>query len=57
MADKLFDCRHPFRLVFMVGADHGLSEFRAEANGMIRDWLDRYVRDESPLPDLEPHGP
>ena len=57
MADALYASRHPFRFVFLEGADHGLSEYRDEVARMIRDWLDRYVRDEAPLPDLEPHGP
>jgi len=43
------------RLIY-DGADHGLSEYRSEAYGQIRQWLDRYVRDLQALPDLEPHG-
>jgi dienelactone hydrolase len=57
MADALYAAGHPFRFVFLEGADHDLSEYRDEVNQMIRHWLDRYVRDEGPLPNLEPHGP
>ena len=56
MADALFAARHPFRFVFFEGGDHGLSEHRDEVGRLTRDWLDRYVRDRAPLPDLEPHG-
>jgi dipeptidyl aminopeptidase/acylaminoacyl peptidase len=57
MARALYELRHPVRLVLYEGADHSLSEFRDEAYDQIRSWLDRYVRDGEPLPDLEPHGP
>ncbi|MEN8007560.1 MAG: prolyl oligopeptidase family serine peptidase [Candidatus Krumholzibacteriota bacterium] len=57
MAEALFELRRPYRFIMYEGADHGLSEFRAEAYGEIRHWLDRYVRDKEELPDLEPHGP
>jgi dipeptidyl aminopeptidase/acylaminoacyl peptidase len=57
MAEALFELRRPFRFIMYEGADHGLSEFRAEAYGEIRHWLDRYVRDMEELPNLEPHGP
>lgn len=56
LARGLFDLRRPYRLVMYEGADHGLSEYRAEAYGQIRSWMDRYVRDLEALPDLEPHG-
>ena len=39
------------------GAQHGLAEFREEADRMMRDWLDRYVKERKPWPSLEPHGP
>ena len=57
MAEALFELRRPYRFIMYEGADHGLSEFRAEAYGEIRRWLDRYVRDKEELPDLAPHGP
>jgi dipeptidyl aminopeptidase/acylaminoacyl peptidase len=56
MASKLYESKHPFRLVFFEGGDHGLSEHREEVDRLIRDWLDRYVRDKKPWPSLEPHG-
>ncbi len=56
MAEGLLRVKHPVRLVVFEGADHGLTEFRIEAYGMIRSWLDRYVRDGKQWPSLEPHG-
>lgn len=56
MATALYESKHPFRFVFFEGGDHGLSEYRAEVNRLVKDWLDRYVRDRKPWPSLEPHG-
>jgi len=56
MAAALFDAKHPFRMVIFEGAQHGLLEHREEADRIVRDWLDRYVRDRKPWPSLEPHG-
>jgi hypothetical protein len=56
MAAALYEVKHPFRFVFFEGGDHGLSEHRAEMDRLIKDWLDRYVRDRQLWPSLEPHG-
>ena len=56
MAEALYELKRPVRLVMYEGADHGLTEHRTEAYEQIRHWLDRYVRDEEELPDLQPHG-
>jgi hypothetical protein len=56
MAAALYQHKHPFRLVFFEGADHALTEHRAEVLRLCRDWLDRYVRDRQPWSSLEPHG-
>ena len=56
MVNKLYEARHPFRFVFFEGGDHGLTEYKAEVNRLVKDWLDKYVRDGKPLPNLEPHG-
>lgn len=56
MAAALYETKHPFRLVFLEGGDHGLSEHREEVNRLVKNWLDRYVRDRKPWPSLEPHG-
>jgi len=57
MAAALLEVKHPFRLVLFEGAQHGLAEFREEKDRMMRDWLDRYVKERKPWPSVEPHGP
>jgi dipeptidyl aminopeptidase/acylaminoacyl peptidase len=56
MADSLLAYKHPYRLVMFEGGDHGLTEYRDEEDSLTRDFFDHYVRDNSPLPDMEPHG-
>jgi dipeptidyl aminopeptidase/acylaminoacyl peptidase len=56
MARALYEARHPFRLVFFEGDDHGLSGNRGEVDRLVVDWFNRYVRDKTPIPNLEPHG-
>lgn len=56
MAEKLIELRHPFRLVMLEGSDHSLTEHRDEKNRLIKDWMDRFVRDKELLPNLDPHG-
>lgn len=56
MATALLAARHPFRLVMYEGSDHSLTEHRAESFGLMTEWLDRYVRDGAPPPNVEPHG-
>jgi dipeptidyl aminopeptidase/acylaminoacyl peptidase len=56
MADRLYALKRPFRMVLFEGGDHGISEFRDEAHRATRVFLDRYVRDGLPWPDMEPHG-
>jgi len=46
----------PYRLTIFEGGDHSLTEHRPESNRARREWLDRFVRDGEPLPDLKPHG-
>ncbi len=56
MAEALYGLKRPVRLVLYEGGDHGLTEYRPEMYGQIHRWLDRYVRDEEELPNLDPHG-
>jgi dipeptidyl aminopeptidase/acylaminoacyl peptidase len=56
MVAALYASRHPFRFLFFEGGDHGLSEYREEVDALVKAWLDRYVRDRTPWPSLEPHG-
>ncbi len=56
MAERLYELKRPFRMLLFEGGDHSLTEYRSEANAATRDFLDRYVRDGSPWPSMEPHG-
>ena len=56
MADSLYAKKHPFRLHFYEGADHGLSEFSSEVDEQIKLFLDKYVKNKESWPSLEPHG-
>jgi len=46
----------PHRLVLFEGGDHGLREFRVEVDAMVKEWLDKYLKEGIALPDLNPHG-
>jgi dipeptidyl aminopeptidase/acylaminoacyl peptidase len=56
MAQKLQEHRKPYRLLMLEGTDHAQTEFKETYEAAVRDWLDRYVRDGAPLPNLTPHG-
>jgi dipeptidyl aminopeptidase/acylaminoacyl peptidase len=56
MAQALYAAKRPFRLLLLEGGEHGLREFSDEYRAAAHAWLDRYVRDRAPLPDLTPHG-
>lgn len=56
MAQKFQEHKIPYRLVMLEGADHGLTEHKTEVNQMIRNWFDRYLKNDEKLPDLNPHG-
>lgn len=57
MVDALYEAHHPFGFVLFEGGDHALAGFRPEVDRAVTEWLDRYVRDGAPVPNLEPHGP
>lgn len=56
MADSLYAKKHPFRLLFFEGGDHGLSEYRQDVNENVKAFLNYYVKDGKTHPDMEPHG-
>lgn len=45
MASALFKTQHPFRFVFFEDGDHRLRKHRNEVDRLLKNWLDRYVRD------------
>lgn len=54
LAELLLKNKVPFRLTLLEGGDHSLTNYKDEENDMVRNWFDKYVRDLSPLPNLEP---
>ncbi len=46
----------PHRLVLFEGGNHGLSEFKVEVDTLVKQWFDDYLKNNKPLPNLEPHG-
>ncbi len=52
---KLYELQVPFRFVFYVGGNHGLTEHWNDQMDQKVNWLDKYVRDEEQWPSLEPH--
>ena len=53
MAQALYACKHPFRLLVLEGADHYFSGYRSEEERATRLFLDTYVRDGKRWPSLE----
>jgi len=56
MGEMLLKKGHPFRLMMLEGADHGLTECVPERNRQAREWFDRFVMRRDPLPATAPHG-
>lgn len=48
--------RIPYRLKIFEGGDHGISEHRAEVDEEVLNWLNKYLKEEAPLPIMEFHG-
>ncbi len=56
LVSKLTEFKHPVRFILYEGADHGLREYRSEMLAEMKRHFDFYLRDENPLPNMEPHG-
>ncbi|MCA0958543.1 prolyl oligopeptidase family serine peptidase [Muricauda ruestringensis] len=56
LVSQLYKYKHPTRFILFEGADHGIREYREDMFHAMKNHFDRYVRDESPLPNMEPHG-
>ncbi|MCF1192842.1 prolyl oligopeptidase family serine peptidase [Mangrovimonas sp. AS39] len=48
--------RIPYRLIMFEGGDHGISEHRDEVNEQVINWFDNYLKNHTPLPNMEYHG-
>lgn len=56
LSEQFLRTKIPFRLVLLEGGDHGLTEHVKEVNRLTKEWFDKYLKNDSPLPDLIPHG-
>jgi len=56
MARALYTANRPVRFVMYEGGSHGVPEFAAVRDALMRSWLDDYLRDGKKWPDLKPHG-
>lgn len=50
LVEALDEKRYPVRFIMYEGADHAISQYREEVFMQLRNWLDRYVRDQQPPP-------
>lgn len=50
LVEALDEKRYPVRFIMYEGADHAISQYREEVFMQLRNWLDRYVRDQQPQP-------
>jgi len=56
LSKKLLEEKVPHRLVMFEGSDHALNEHKQEKEKLSFEWLERFVRKQASLPNLEPHG-
>lgn len=48
--------RIPYRLIVFEGADHGIREFREEVDEQVKNWFERFLKNDEALPNMEYHG-
>lgn len=56
LVEKLHACKHPVRFILYEGADHSIREFKQENFAETKRHFDHYLRDEKPMPNMNPHG-
>ena len=56
LAEALYKLQYPYRLLHFEGGDHGIWEYKVQVERQLLGWLDRFVRDSGPLPNMQPHG-
>ncbi len=56
MARAMLKEKIPFRLLMFEGGNHGLTEFNEEVDQMTKEWFDKFLKEDKPLPNLKPHG-
>lgn len=56
LSEKFLDLKIPHRLVLFEGDDHRLTKHLPESRSLAISWLDRFVKNGEPVPDMESHG-
>lgn len=56
LAAELDKHRVPYRLMIFEGGDHGVTEYRDEFYDQLFAWFDKYLKNDSKLPNMEFHG-
>ena len=56
MAMEFDKYRVPYKLIIYEGGDHGINEHKEKVNTQIINWLNRYLKGDKTLPNMEYHG-
>jgi dipeptidyl aminopeptidase/acylaminoacyl peptidase len=56
MALEFEKYRIPYRLIIYEGGNHGIFEHRIEVDQEIMNWFNKYLKQDTPLPNMEYHG-
>lgn len=56
MSQAMFKHMIPHRFILFEGADHGITEYKAEYFRQSLDWFNRFLKNDEPIPNLKPHG-
>lgn len=56
LGKRLYEEKVPYRMLIYEGADHSISENFPEMMKQGVDWLDKYVKNGEPMPNLKLHG-
>jgi dipeptidyl aminopeptidase/acylaminoacyl peptidase len=56
MSQAMFKHTIPHRFILFEGADHGITEYKAEYFKQTLDWCNRFLRNDEAIPNLKPHG-
>lgn len=56
LALELEKNRVPYRLIIFEGGDHGIFEHKKEVNEQVLKWFDKYLKNDTKLPNMKYHG-
>lgn len=48
--------RIPYRLIMFEGGDHGITEHKEEVNIQVINWFNKYLKNDTSIPNMEYHG-